>query len=295
MDTDKTASGQLVGVAAADFDLALTLDCGQAFHWRRHGAGWLGMIGDAPCYAEQRGETLLVPAGLEEIASRYFSLDHPLAAIRASFPRDPRLDAASAHCRGLRILRQPRWECIASFITSTQKAVPHIAQISHTLRARFGQRAEWLGEPLHAYPTPSAIAVLTENDLRACALGYRAKTFLGAARKIDSGECDLDSLASLGDDALRDALCALPGVGVKVANCALLFTYERLGSVPIDVWIARILRESYLARRRKLTPAKMRDFAASYFGPYAGYAQQYLFHHARWEKARAKVAQASRL
>ncbi len=278
----------LAKLSTPDFDLALTLNCGQAFHWKQHGPGWLGMIGDSPCYAEQRGDTLLVPVGMEEIASRYFALDHPLEKIRASFPRDPRLNTASEHCRGLRILRQPRWECVASFITSTQKAVPHIAQISHTLRERFGQRTMWQDQPLHAYPTPAAIAALEERDLRACALGYRAKTFLGAARQIASGKCDLDALATLGDDALRDALCALPGVGVKVANCALLFTYERLGSVPIDVWIARILRESYLARRRNLTPAKMRDFAATHFGPYAGYAQQYLFHHARWEKANAR-------
>ncbi len=275
----------MAGLRAPEFDLALTLNCGQAFHWRQHGAGWLGMIGDSPCYAEQSGDTLLIPAGMEEIASRYFALDHPLEKIRASFPRDPRLDAASALCRGLRILRQPRWECVASFITSTQKAVPHIAQISHTLRERFGQRARCHGE----IPTPAAIAALEESDLRTCALGYRAKTLLGAARKIASGECNLDALANLGDDALRDALCTLPGVGVKVANCALLFTYERLGSVPIDVWIERILRESYLAKKRKLTPAKMRDFAASHFGPYAGYAQQYLFHHARWEKANARA------
>ena len=275
-------------LAAPDFDLALTLNCGQVFHWRARGPGWLGMIGDAPCYAEQRGDVLLVPAGMEEIAHRYFALDHPLEAIRASFPRDPRMDAASAMCRGLRILRQPRWECIASFITSTQKAVPHITQISHTLRERFGQRVVWENEPLYAYPTPAAMAALEEADLRACALGYRAKTLLGSARKITSGECDLEALATLDDEALLEALCRLPGVGVKVANCALLFTYERLASVPIDVWIGRILRETYLARKRKLTPARMRDFAASYFGPYAGYAQQYLFHHARWEKAQAR-------
>lgn len=161
----------LAEIAAPEFDLGLTLGCGQVFHWRRHGDGWLGMIGDAPCYAEQRGRTLLVPRGMEEIAAEYFALDHPLKKMSATFPGDPAMTAASEACRGLRLVRQPHWECIATFITSAQKAVPHIAQISHTLRERYGRAATWNGERLFAYPEPAALAALDEKDLRACALG----------------------------------------------------------------------------------------------------------------------------
>jgi N-glycosylase/DNA lyase len=171
---------------------------------------------------------------------------------------------------------------VATFITSTQKAVPHITQISHILRRRFGRPVEWHGETFSAYPEPAAFAALDEAALRACALGYRAKNLLLAARMIAEGAFDLDAVATLTDDGARDELCRLPGVGVKVANCALLFAYERLAAVPIDVWIGRVLREKY--RKRRSTPDQLRDFAARYFGPYAGYAQQYLFHHARSAK-----------
>jgi N-glycosylase/DNA lyase len=251
------------------------------FHWQARGAGWLGLIGEQACYAEQRGDELLVTRGMEEAARRYFALDHPLETIVASFPRDAAMDAAVAACRGMRIIRQPAWECVATFITSAQKAVPHITQISHTLRRRFGRAVEGPGktETLHAYPEPAALAALDEATLRTCALGYRAKNLLRAARMVADGTLDLRAAAALSDDLLREELCRLPGVGVKVANCALLFTYERLAAVPIDVWIARVLRESY--RKRRSSPAQLRDFAARHFGPYAGYAQQYLFHHAR--------------
>ena len=271
----------LAEIAAPEFDLGLTLGCGQVFHWRRHGDGWLGMIGDAPCYAEQRGRTLLVPRGMEEIAAEYFALDHPLKKMRATFPGDPAMLAASEACRGLRLVRQPHWECIATFITSAQKAVPHIAQISHTLRERYGRAATWNGERLVAYPEPAALAALDEKDLRACALGYRAKNLLRTARMIAGGEVSLEAVARLGDDEAALELQRLAGVGPKVAACALLFGFGRLAAFPIDVWIERILRTTYFAKKRKVTTKRLREFSARYFGPFGGYAQQYLFHHAR--------------
>ena len=126
--------------------------------------------------------------------------------------------------------------------------------------------------------------------MRECALGYRAKNLLGTARRVSSGEADLESWRNLPDDELRARLCELPGVGAKVANCVMLFAYERLRAFPIDVWIERVLREQYFPRRRKVTAAKLRAFCDSYFGEQGGYAQQYLFHHARKTTTRVHAA-----
>lgn len=276
-----TADGGVAVLAAPDFDLAATLGCGQVFHWVREGGQFHGTIGAQPASAEQRGAELLVNAEAAESARRYFALDHPLAEIYATFPDDPAMNASVAFAHGMRIVRQPAWECVATFITSSQKAVPHIAQISHTLRRRFGTRVELAGREIFAYPEPAALARLEEADLRACALGYRAKNLLGAARMIAEGRVDLHAIAAMDDTAAHAELCRLPGVGPKVANCALLFGFERLRAFPIDVWIERVLLTIYFARKRKVTAKRLRDFSASYFGPYGGYAQQYLFHHAR--------------
>jgi N-glycosylase/DNA lyase len=94
-------------------------------------------------------------------------------------------------------------------------------------------------------------------------------------------EAGLEQWSALPDDALRAALCELPGVGAKVANCVMLFAYERLRAFPIDVWIERVLRQQYFPRKRAATATQLRAFCQSYFGPHGGYAQQYLFHHAR--------------
>ena len=284
-----------VALAAPDFDLASTLECGQVFHWRKSGAGYAGIIGDAPCFVEQRGGHLMVSADLRDIARDYFALDHPLREIYATFPDDPAMNAAREFSAGMRIVRQPAWECLATFITSAMKQVAHIAQISHTLRERYGVRQEWAGGALFSYPTPERMAALDEADLRACALGFRAKNLRNAARMVASGEVDLDAIAALDDDdAARTELCRLPGVGAKVANCALLFGFGRLRAFPVDVWIDRIVRQIYFPRRRNVTAKRLREFSADYFGEYAGYAQQYLFHHARLTWPRQRKTTTSR-
>jgi N-glycosylase/DNA lyase len=268
-------------VEAPLFDLRQTLTCGQVFHWRPRGDGWIGVVGREPVRIEQCGPKLKINREAEEVARHYFALDHDLEEIYRTFPTDPAMTTALASCRGLRIVRQPPWECLATFITSAMKQVPHIAKISHTLRERFGKCINFESDRLFAYPLPEQIAALTEADLRACALGFRAKNLLGAARMIASGEVSLDAVAAMSDADARAELCRLPGVGEKVANCALLFGFGRLRAFPIDVWIDRVLRKLYFAQRRKVTARRLREFSEKHFGPYAGYAQQYLFHHAR--------------
>jgi len=290
--------------AIPEFDLEKTLNSGQVFHWEKIGNGFAGTIGDRAVYVEQRDESLralmeggapatprarrasglasheLAPPVMESV-SYYFALDHPLQEICASFPDDPIMNAARDFCRGLRIIRQPKWECLATFICSSMKQVAHIRQISLALRNRFGDQRKVGSRVVHTFPSPQRIARASENELRECKLGYRAKTLRATARLVSSDECDLESWSALPDGNLRKNLCELPGVGVKIANCVMLFAYARLRAFPIDVWIERVLRQRYFPRRKKMTAQQLREFSETYFGEHGGYAQQYLFHHAR--------------
>ena len=272
---------KLIEIAAPDFDLAMTLDAGQVFHWKKVGNGFVGAIGEEPVYMEQRGESLRVSRGARELVANYFALDHPLAEICASFPDDPIMATARNFCRGLRIIRQPKWECLATFICSSMKQVAHIRQISHALRKRFGDRRKIENHMVHTFPSPQSLAQSSEKELRECALGYRAGNLLATARLVASGAANLEVWSLLSDVDLREKLCDFPGVGAKVANCVMLFAYERLRAFPIDVWIERVLKEKYFPGKRKVLPQRLRVFCESYFGEYGGYAQQYLFHHAR--------------
>jgi N-glycosylase/DNA lyase len=277
-------------IAATDFDLARTLDSGQVFHWEKCGNGYAGTIGANGVFVEQRRKRLFFSGVAAQIITNYFALDHPLREICRSFPDDPAMDAARDFCAGLRIIRQPRWECLATFITSSMKQVAHIRQISQTLRTRYGKRQPVMDCEVHSFPPPKRIARLTERDLRGCALGYRAKNLLATARLVASGDADLEQWSDLSDELLRARLCELPGVGAKVANCVMLFAYERLRAFPIDVWIERVLKQKYFPGKRNVTATQLRAFCETYFGKHGGYAQQYLFHHARKGGVAPRVA-----
>jgi N-glycosylase/DNA lyase len=283
---------RLIEVPAPEFDLAITLDSGQVFHWQKAGNGFAGTIGDLPVHVEQEEDVLKVRCGatprparqrraLSGIVARYFALDHLLAEICHSFPKDPVMNAARDFCRGLRIIRQPKWECLATFICSSMKQVAHIRQISLALRKRFGEQLRIGNRAVYAFPPAYRIARASEPALRECALGYRAKNLRATARLVGSGEADLEAWSALSEAELRKKLCELPGVGPKIANCVMLFGYERLRAFPIDVWIERVLRRHYFSRRKKMTTQRLREFSERYFGEHGGYAQQYLFHYAR--------------
>ena len=275
------------GMGQGFINLRATLDCGQVFHWReRLDGAWEGLAGDEPAAVREDRGKLEILRGDADAMARYFSMDHDLGAIYAGFPRDATMLAALDFCRGLRIIRQPAWECLATFITSSMKQVAHIRSMSSALRERFGRPVR--GSRLRAYPAPGALAGADEADLRACGLGYRAAHLRATARLVASGEADLTVWQGLGDEELRERLCSLPGVGRKVANCAMLFGFGRLSAFPVDTWIGRIMRELYWRGRGKPTPLAIERRLAGRFGPHAGYAQQYLFHHARSARRRTK-------
>jgi N-glycosylase/DNA lyase len=281
LDIERRSARSTMKILAPHFDLEKTLNCGQVFHWEKKGDGFVGAIGDKAVYVEQRGDQLHFAGVTATLIARYFSLDHPLPEICESFPRDPAMTTARDFCGGLRIIRQPRWECLATFICSSMKQVAHIRQISLALRRRFGEEKSIRGAGVYTFPSAAKLARTTERNLRACALGYRAKNLLATARLVASGKADLEAWPTLPDGELRNRLCELPGVGAKVANCVMLFGYERLRAFPVDVWIERVLRQQYFPRKRKVTAQQLREFCDSYFGEHGGYAQQYLFHHAR--------------
>jgi N-glycosylase/DNA lyase len=265
---------------SGSINLRATLDCGQIFHWRERADGaWEGLIGGIHAVVREQSGRLVVLEGETGLVNPYFATDHDLERIYAGFPKDETMLAALEFCRGLRMIRQPAWECLATFITSSMKQVAHIRQMSTALRARFGSAVP--GTDLRSYPPPEALAGASEDDLRACGLGYRAKNLRATAQRVASGAADLEKMSELGDEALREALCEFPGVGRKVANCVMLFGFERLSAFPVDTWIARIMKRHYWRGRAKPTPAALEKKLATRFGPHAGYAQQYLFHHAR--------------
>lgn len=274
-----------------NYDLAATLGCGQAFRWTQRDSAWEGIIGRR--WVRLRSFQQGIEAITSEPASEwtwltdYLQTDLDLGSVLLTFPDDEPMRAAVGHCRGLRLLRQDPWECLASFILSSTKQIVQIQQIITLLCERFG---EPLSTPrgailTRAFPTAERLASATEAELRACKMGFRAPSLLAAARRIAARELDLESIRHGDVDAARAALISLRGVGDKIANCALLFAYGFQQAFPIDVWVMKALRQLYFPKRRP-TPRRLLNFTSTHFGPNAGYAQQYLFHYMRTRNQR---------
>jgi N-glycosylase/DNA lyase len=283
-------------------DLGTTLDSGQLFRWQRQGGWWSGFVGGhlvrlrghpggleyrttlRPERQASEGSDPESPApqtAMGALLSRFFRLDDDLAAVHRSLSRDPRLAQAIAKAPGLRLLRQEPWECLVSFICSTNSNIPRIAGIVERLAQSFGRPVRLGKLERFTFPSPEALAETSEGQLHALGLGYRAPYVLETARAIAGGRLSLEGLVDQEYGAGKEALMGLPGVGPKVADCVLLFALEKLEAFPVDVWLRRVLEEEFSVER-KLSYAKLAAWARERFGPWGGYAQQHLYYQSRW-------------
>jgi N-glycosylase/DNA lyase len=272
-----------------DYDLAATLTSGQSFRWRWREGWWEGVVHHRWVRVQQR-ETGIAAESAESMndwrwLANYLQTSVDLREVMKTFPDDEPMIAAANACRGLRLLRQEPWECLASFILSSTKQIVQIQQIVALL-------CERLGDPLvvppgHApafsFPGAERLAACAERELRDCKMGFRAPNLLRSARMVAQKEIDLEALRTLSVEQARAELMKLPGVGNKIANCVLLFAYGFQEAFPVDVWVMKALQQLYFPKRR-VSARRLARFTATHFGPNSGYAQQYLFHFMRVQR-----------
>ena len=273
--------------AVENYDLAATLASGQAFRWRCGPGGWTGVVD---------GRWVRLRAAAGQIAAETASpvgrlaMAAPLPAVGCPSPGSPgrlsprRPGAASRRPRLRRAAPAAAGTVgvpglVYLFLHQTDCANPtnHRPALPAVRRTSARSAGE---EPAYSFPGYARLAEVSESDLRGCKLGFRAPYLRGTAQKLAAGEVDLGRLSELSLDEARAELLKLPGVGVKIADCVLLFAYGFPEAFPVDVWIMKALRRHYFPRR-SVSPARLRRFIRAHFGPHAGYAQQYLFHYMR--------------
>jgi len=270
-------------VPAADFSLQATLTSGQTFRWTFHGEWWYGFLGSSVVKVRQDDGCLKVEAAdaavTPERVRRYFALDVDYPAILSSIDVDMQVHHAIVQHRGLRILRQDGWETLASFICASFNNIKRIEGMIDHLCQAYGRPVALNGFRGFSFPAPESIAEVSERRLRSLGLGYRAPYLRQTARTVADGALPIEQLRRIDYEAAKRALLGCEGVGDKVADCVALFGCEHYEAFPIDVWMERAMR--YYFRHRTITRARLHDYARRHFGPYAGYAQQYLYHYVR--------------
>ncbi|MDP3787400.1 MAG: DNA glycosylase [Candidatus Omnitrophota bacterium] len=267
----------------SDFNLEHTLECGQAFRWAKTDGFYYGIIAERLLRIKYDGRRLICesdsPLNKEEVLE-YFGLNEDLSCILREIDVDKRIHKAVLKFRGLRILNQGHWECLASFILSSYNNIPRIKKMIGKLSENFGKRLTLGQVEGYSFPAAAKIAKVKVSDLRRLGLGFRAGYLKDAACKIASGRLDLNGLEDLNYEEAKKSLISLKGVGEKVADCALLFSFKKYEAFPVDVWIKRGIEDLYF-KGRAVPQKKIAEFARSHFGRYAGYAQEYLYHYLR--------------
>lgn len=259
-----------------DFDLAQTLDCGQAFRWKEQADGsFEGVAFGKLINFKQDGSSLYI-SGADEMEfnslwKHYLDLEPDYGKIREDLSHlHPVLKEAAEFAGGIRILNQEPWEALCSFIISQNNNIPRIKGIVERLCLNFGEKIEFEKEKeFYTFPTAEKIAALTAEDLSPIRAGFRARYIIDAAQRVASGEIDLESIRKMEISQARHELMKITGVGIKVADCTLLYGLHRLDCFPLDVWMKRAMTVLF----PDLTPQD--------FGKYGGIAQQYIFHYSR--------------
>lgn len=270
MKMDVKICGENIVLENTDnFDLALSLDCGQAFRWRCDENGcWQGVVNGKFLKLNQQGNTItLYDTSIDDFNGLwkvYFDLDRNYNEIISTY-KDKSLEEACKAFPGIRILKQDEWEAICSFIISANNNIPRIKGIIDRFCESFGEKA---GES-YSFPTAERISKLTVEDLAPIRAGFRAKYIIDAAQKISSNQVDIEKIKALPFEEAKSELLKIKGVGEKVAQCALLYGFGRHEAFPVDVWVKRILAELYP------------DGFPEEYRETQGIAQQYLFHWRR--------------
>lgn len=256
------------------FDLAQTLDCGQSFRWVENEDGtFTGIVKNIVANVFYENGTLSIESDSdlsEEMWRDYFDLDLNYGKIKEDLSKmHSVLAEASAYAGGIRILNQEPFEALITFIISQNNNIGRIKGIVERLCENFGEKID---DTHYTFPTAEKLAELSPDDLEPIRAGFRHRYIIDAAKRVSNGEIDLENLREMNYYEAQKELMKITGVGVKVADCVLLYGLHRLESFPLDVWMKRALAVLF------------KGYKGDEFGLYGGIAQQYIFHYSRHHK-----------
>lgn len=272
-----------------NFDARAIFTCGQAFRWyeEKDGSFTTVHLGRVLNVLNEKDRVVFKGTNLEEFKKiwlDYFDLNTNYKEIRKTLSGNEILVNAMEYGKGIRILNQNHFEMLISFIISANNMIPRIKKSIEVISMRYGKFiCEDENRKYYSFPTVEELSNATVEDLREFAkVGFRDKRIFDTVNMILNDKIDLNSFESLETDVLREELLKFSGVGNKVADCIMLFSYKRGEVFPVDVWIKRVMEELFIKQE---TPVKkIAKEADRIFGKYAGYAQQYLFYYGREEK-----------
>jgi len=261
-------------------NLENTINSGQVFLWTKQKEFWYGI----------NGQDILKINNLGKITSHskkkydFFRNIDDIEKIIKSISKDKTTKIAVKKYLGLRLIRQDPFQCFISFIVSSNSNIQKIKSSLEKISTKFGKKIQFDNKEFYMFPEPKKIANATIQEIQNCGVGYRAKFIIDAAKMVESRQIDFDQLKKSNYQNAKETILTVPGIGNKVADCILLFSLDKLEAFPLDRWMIRILKKYYLEKfeleTKSITEKQyniLHEKIVKHFGPYAGYAQQFLF------------------
>jgi len=272
-------------------DIDNSINSGQVFLWEKCGSDWYGINGQDILKINKNA----VIKSIQNSKTDFFRKKDNMQEIIKSISKDKTVKKAIKQYEGLRIFKQDPFQCMISFIISSNSNIQKIKTSLEKITKKFGVKVEIQNKEFFLFPKPEKLANASIEEIKKCGVGYRAPFIKQAAEMIFSKKIDLEYLEKLDYKEAKKNICLIPGVGNKVADCILLFSLNKLEAFPLDTWMIKIL-EKYYSNEFKIETKTitqkqyeiLHEKIVNYFGPYCGYAQQFLFkmeresHNKKW-------------
>lgn len=257
-----------------------SINSGQVFLWRKNGNYWYGINGQDILKISNSGSI----KSYQNIKTDFFRKKDNIEKIIKSISKDSITKKAVKQYAGLRILEQDPFQCLISFITSSNSNIQKIKSSLEKMSKKFGVKVKFDNQEFFLFPKPEKLANASINEIKSCGVGYRARFIKEAANRTVLEKINFEYLKKTNYQNAKDEICLIPGVGNKVADCVLLFSLNKLESFPLDRWMIRILEKYYSDKfqleTKTITEKQygiLHEKIVNHFGPYAGYSQQFLF------------------
>ena len=272
-------------------DIDNSINSGQVFLWKKDGSDWYGINGQDILKINKNA----VIKSIQNSKTDFFRKNDNMQEIIKSISKDKTVKEAIKQYEGLRIFKQDPFQCMISFIISSNSNIQKIKNSLEKITKKFGVKVEIQNKEFFLFPKPEKLAKASIEEIKKCGVGYRAPFIKQSAEMVFSKKIDFKYLEKLDYKEAKKNICLIPGVGNKVADCILLFSLNKLEAFPLDTWMIKIL-EKYYSNEFKIETKTitqkqyeiLHEKIVNYFGPYCGYAQQFLFkmeresHNKKW-------------
>ena len=257
-----------------------SINSGQVFLWEKNGTDWYGINGQDILKINKNG----VIKSILNSKTNFFRKNDNMQEIIKSISKDETVKKSVKQYEGLRIFKQDPFQCMISFIISSNSNIQKIKNSLEKISKKFGKKVKIQNKEFFLFPKPEKLANASIEEIKKCGVGYRAPFIKQASKMIVLKKINFEYLEKCDYEEAKKNICVIPGVGNKVADCILLFSLNKLEAFPLDTWMIKILEKYYSNQfnieTKTITEKQyqiLHEKIVNYFGPYCGYAQQFLF------------------